>query len=198
MKNSVNLLPWKCCRMQVIRLRVLQWSIPCAIAAAAVGLLGVVEWGRYRAAEARVEQLEQDYVPVASFGEQIKKQQQRLEELSGHAARVAALENPRPTLTLLALVSQSARECQGKLHVEALSLQPSGDSAKKAGKAASQPDPGAAVVAIKGIAADNLAVARFVVALRQTKAFQRVDLKSTQEQPYGATRACSYLVECGY
>jgi hypothetical protein len=36
------------------------------------------------------------------------------------------------------------------------------------------------------------------MALRQTKAFRRVDLKSTQEQPYGAKRVCSYLVECGY
>jgi len=198
MKNSVNLLPWKCRRMQVIRLRVMQWSMPCAIAAAAVGLLGVAEWSRYRAAEARVERLEQEYVPVAAMGQEIKKQRARLDELAGDAARVGGLANPRPTLTLLGLVSQSARDCEGKLHVDSVSVQPSGESAKKAAKTASAPDSGTAVVAIKGIAADNLAVTKFVLALRQTKAFQRVDLKSTQEQPYGANRACSYLVECGY
>ena len=184
--------------MQVIRLRLLQWSMPCAIAVVAVGVFGVIQWGRDRAAEARVEQLEQDHAPVVLMSEQIKKQKARAEELSGHAARVAGLGDPRPALTLLGLVSRSARECQGRLHVNALSLQPAGHPAKKDGNASSQPNSGAAMVAIKGIAADNLAVARFVVALRQTKAFQRVDLKSTQEQPYGAKRVCSYLVECGY
>ena len=72
---------------------------------------------------------------------------------------------------------------------------------------------------------DDLAVARFVLALRQTKAFDRVELKSSQEQGTGAggratgdgggsspasrdhpadgarppaPRLRSYLVECGY
>jgi Tfp pilus assembly protein PilN len=197
MKKFVNLLPWKCRRMQIIRLRALQWSMPCAIAAAAVGLLGAAEWSRYRAAETRVEELEQNYAPVVSLGAQIKTQRTRVDELAGHAARVGQLETSRPTLTLLGLVSQSARECEGTLHVDTLSIQPAGDPAKKAAKTASDADSGT-VVAVKGIAADNLAVTRFVAALRQTKAFRRVDLKSTQEQPYGANRACSYLVECGY
>ncbi len=199
MKNSVNLLPWKCRRMQAIRLRVLQWSAPCAIAAAAVGLLGAAEWSRYRTAEARLEHLERDHAPVAAMGEQIKKQQAKVEEVSQRAARVAGLDNPRPALTLLGLVSQSARDCQGKLHVESLSVQPCGESAKKSDKAAAKPESGAtAVVAIQGIATDNLAVSQFVLALHRSKAFQRVDLKSTQEQPLGGARVCSYLIECGY
>ena len=53
-------------------------------------------------------------------------------------------------------------------------------------------------VTLQGIGVNNLAVARFVVALRETKAFDRVELKSSAETGSADSPACSYLVECSY
>jgi Tfp pilus assembly protein PilN len=57
---------------------------------------------------------------------------------------------------------------------------------------------GTTAVTLKGIGIDNLAVAQFVLALRQTKALDRVELKASVEQGTVGGAARSYLVECEY
>jgi hypothetical protein len=214
MKNHVNLLPWRCRRTQIIRLRFRQWLWPCGITAAAIAIFFVVQLSRCLAARQRLDQVEREYFPLESLTEEIAASRGRLDERSREVEIVRRMENPRPPLTLLGLVSQTARDCQGQLHVESLSLQAAreqpkttagepaktaaGERTKATAKEAAETNGDSTVVAIKGIALDNLAVARFVAALRQTKAFRRVELKSTKEQPLGACRICSWLIECGY
>jgi hypothetical protein len=53
-------------------------------------------------------------------------------------------------------------------------------------------------VTITGAALDNLAVARFVVLLRQTGAFDRVELKSSEGKAPASQHVCSYIIECAY
>jgi hypothetical protein len=135
---------------------------------------------------------------MESLAAQIAALEGRLAELSRELGVIARLESPRPPLTLLGLVSRSARDCQGRLQVDHLSLRSANEGAKTAAKPSALPDGDSLVVTIKGIAMDNPTVARFAAALQQTKAFRRVELKSTKEQPLGASRVCAYLVECGY
>jgi len=199
MKSHLNLLPWKCRKAQLIRLRLAQWCLPWAVAGGLVSAVCVARWEQWRSSRARVERLEREHGPTTALLAEIKTLRKRAEELRDRDAVLAQLETPRPALTLLGLVSRSARECEGRLRVEQLVLRSDGQAAQVAGPGPPGGGaPAAASVTIKGIAADNLAVARFVLALRQTKAFDRVELKSSQEQPAERQRTRSYQVECTY
>ncbi len=197
MRSSLNLLPWNCRRAQLIRLRLVQWSLPWLFAAAVLAGVGAVKWHHWETSLHERERLEEEYAPTERLRAEIKTLAKQLEEFELREAALAQLGNPRPALTLLGLVSRSARDCEGRLRVEQLSVNPrSGGSASKAGGDGSPA--GLASATIKGIALDNLAVARFVAALRQTKAFDHVDLKAALEQTADGRRACSYQVECAY
>jgi Tfp pilus assembly protein PilN len=199
MKDYLNLIPWKCRKAQLLRLRLRQWCLPWAIAGGLVLAAGVVKWDQWRCGRDRVERLQRACGPTDSLLAEIQALTKRVEALKAREAAVAQLEDPRPALALLGLVSRSAKQCEGRLRVELLSLQTKQDAGASAGLG-----PTAAGLArrkslvLKGIAADNLAVAQFVLALRQTKAFDRVELKSSQVQPADHRPARTYQVECLY
>lgn len=199
MKNRLNLMPWQCRKSQLMRLRLAQWFLPWAVAGGLVLAACVAKWEQWQLRRDRVQRLEREYVPTDALLTEIKAFGDRLEEFRSREAVLAQLDSPRPALTLLGLVSRSARECQGRLRVEHVSLHVEGDAAKPGNAGSSGAAPGrTTAVTIKGDATDNLAVARFVLALRETKAFDRVELKSTQEQPADRRQTRSYLVECVY
>ncbi len=209
MKRFVNLLPWKYRRRQLIRRRALQWAalwavlVPLGAAGVGAGLLQQAE------VRQQVADLEAQYAPVAELARQLAEGRKTLRQWQERRDAAAALEETRPALTLLGLVSRCARACDGRLRIEKLSLQPRQTSA--AAESPKAPPPGrpgpqaprpasgpSATVTIQGQALDNLAVAQFVAHLRETRAFERVELKSTAEQPGGPTPVRSYLVECTY
>jgi len=229
MKTSLNLLPWRCRRTQLFGLRLKQWLWPCCFSAAVVMVFLAVEASRYVAARQRLEELQRQHLPLESVDAQVAALRGKIDQQSRAIDVIRQLEGSRPPLTLLALVSQSARDCQGQLQVDNLSVHPieptkkgadaAGEQAKTAanpgsppkpvanpaspgakteGKPPAEPDVDSALVTIKGIAMDNLSVARLVATLRQTKAMRRVELKSTKDQPLGACRVCAWLIECGY
>lgn len=209
MKRFVNLLPWKHRRRQLIRRRLLQWA---AVWAVLVALgAGWVGTGLIQRAEVheRVAELEAEYAPVGELTRQLTEARKTLRQWQERRDAVAALEETRPALTLLGLVSRCAQACQGRLRIDKLSLQPhQATPAAEASKHASPGRPGAqaprapsgpsATVTIHGQALDNLAVAQFVANLRETRAFERVELKSTAEQPGGQAAVRSYQVECAF
>ena len=55
-----------------------------------------------------------------------------------------------------------------------------------------------ASLTLRGIGADNLAVAEFVVGLREAGVFERVDLKSAAESESTRSHTTVYQVECGF
>jgi Tfp pilus assembly protein PilN len=213
MKTYINLLPWVCQRNQLVALRLRQWLAIGAAVAVVLGVLCVARLQSRQAAESRLQGLKLEYTPTETLSKEITTLRARLAELSSQESTLAQLEDPRPALTLVGLISQSARKCEGRLKVETMALRSSegpqasakpGEAAKTApAPAATSPAPastagGATSVSIKGIALDNLAVAQFVVALRQTKAFERVELKASVEHASPGMPARSYLVECMY
>ena len=199
MKNYLNLMPWKCRKAQLVRLRLRQWCVPWAVAGGLLVATGLVKWDQWRSSRDRVERLQRACEPTDALKEEIRSFARRAEALKAREALLAQLEHPRPALTLLGFVSRSAKECEGRLRVESLAMRSEGGPAGAAGRGSAESGPGqVASVTVKGIAADNLAVARFVLALRQTKAFNRVELKSSQEQPADRRRTRSYQVECTY
>jgi hypothetical protein len=56
----------------------------------------------------------------------------------------------------------------------------------------------AKVLMLEGIAADNHSVAQFAAALRDTEAFQRVELRSSGRRVVQEAEGQAYSVECVY
>ena len=200
----------------MVRLRLRQWLLPWAAALGALGVLFFIQGSRYQAARARAEQLEEQCAPVDKLREEIRGLRERAGELTRRESILKPLEEPRPALTLLAMVSRSAEKCEGQLRVEKLVLRPAGEAASAAPSVPAQPGPAAgnaqaaarapvpsrpastSLVTITGAALDNLAVARFVASLRQTGAFDRVELKSSEDKAPASQHVCSYTIECAY
>jgi Tfp pilus assembly protein PilN len=198
-KTHLNLLPWKCRQAQTIRLRLRQWALPWAAALAALGLVFVVESVRYHAAKQRMEQLEEQYAPVELLRTEIAGLRDRQVELDHQKAVLSELETPHPALTLLGFVSKAARGCGGQVQVESLAMASAGGELKSSGKTGpAVPTGKLGAATIRGVAADNLAIARFVAALRQSEAFDRVELKSSEKRPTDHRPVCAFLVECSY
>lgn len=198
--THVNLVPWKCRRRQLLKRRLKQWIWPAALAATILLAGTAVAWSGYRSARAQADQLEQDYAPVERLRGENDALRTRLAELDRQLAVLRQLETPRPPLALLERVSRAAQSCEGKLRVESL-LASSAEAASSptAEKSAKAIPPGSSGTAsIKGIAQDNLAVARFVASLRQSKAFERVELKGTEKRTSDGPSVCTFVVECVY
>jgi Tfp pilus assembly protein PilN len=200
MKTHVNLIPWKVRRNQVIRRRLLQWAVVWAAAAGAMVAIGAAKANQNAAVRQTLHALEAEYAPIAALRQEIGTCRQNLEAWSRREAAAAQLEDTRPALTLLGLVGHSARQCEGRLRVDQLTVRPREElpAAEKKPAGKHQNAGPSTLVTIKGVALDNPAVSRFVAALRQTQAFDRVELKSSAEQPTGDLKTCSYLVECSY
>jgi Tfp pilus assembly protein PilN len=200
MRTHINLIPWKVRRAQVVRRRLLQWAVVWAAAAGATVGIGVAKANRNAAVRQTLDALEAEYAPIAALRQEIRTCRQSLEAWNRREAAAAQLEDTRPALTLLGMVGRSARQCEGRLRVDQLTVRPREESLVAEKKsAAKQPNTSpSTLVTIKGVALDNPAVSRFVAALRQTQAFDRVELKSSAEQSTGDLKTWSYLVECGY
>jgi Tfp pilus assembly protein PilN len=194
MKTHLNLLPWSCRQNQMVRLRAVQWAAVCGV----VSILTVTVFGlrmtRHQAAAAEVGWLQEQNAPLERVRGAIGDLRTRLANLRAQETTLARLETPRPALTLLGLVGRSVSQCDGLVRVEQLSLRSVEEDDKSGGIRAAN----TTTVTIKGLALDNLAASRFVVALRNSRSFDRVELKASIEEATSQRKACSYLVECGY
>lgn len=199
MKTHLNLLPWKYRRRQLVRQRLFQWSIPWLAAAAVCAGLVWLRYDECQAIETEVGELERQCAPLDAMQREIHAGRLRLAEIEAKETIVVNLEERRPPLTLLGLVSRAAQSCGGRLRIDQLTASAeTGKTAATTEKGKENERPRTAMrVEIKGTANDAVDAARFVAALRDSHAFDRVELKSAAEQTTGP-RACVYCVECAY
>jgi len=207
MKEFVNLLPFEYRRKQLLRRRVLQWSVVWAACAAVTLALWWAKQTRYVAALRAMETAQRSYRPVRQLAGECETMRAELDALHARGTVLKQLRDERPMLTLIGLASRSASRCQGRLVVREMLFQRDDRDAKGAPRKAkpppkepSQPETGEppkwGSVTFKGDALDNLAVAAFVVGLRDSGLFRRVELKSSLGKNSEKTKLRSYLVEC--
>jgi hypothetical protein len=207
MKTFINLLPFEYRRRELVRLRLLQWSLVWA----GCLLLIVAAWwlkqGQHRASRQAVEAAETRFRPLKQLMGQRRVMENELRKLHAKGTVLGQLRDERPLFTLIGMVSESARECRGRLVVDEMSFQhntnatstdrPQRDSGKPTDNqpAADGSGPRASVT-LRGTALDNLAVARFAAALRDSGLFGRVELKSSVGDHSAAGNLRAYLLEC--
>ena len=131
--------------------------------------------------------------------------QAALKEFNAKGTVLGQVRCDHPPLSLLGVVSQSARRCEGRLVVQHLTFERK-DKQHTEGNRPPQPgDPKRLVpdrqdswgcATILGDAMDNVAVATFVVGLRDSGLFRKVELKSCLRSPTAGREIRSYLLEC--
>ena len=179
---------------------------------------GMVAWAHL---DERLDSAREELTSTQKRCEPLTETQRRHANLVAERERIQKrldlvdrLQDPQAAFRLIGLVSQSAQACSGGIRVRDFWLSEDRTAIVQPSKQASivrqrssggvpkpvDPEPQPEVVphsrlVLQGVAADNLAVAKFVVALRESGAFETVDLKSSM----GASnrgRIRTYRIEC--
>lgn len=203
MSRTLNLLTDRFRLRMLLRRRLRQWGAVCAVVGAVS--LGWTGWRvlDVRALHAQLTDRQAVAAPLARMQGESRRIQKQLDVLNRRQSLLALLEQGKLPYQVVAVISRSTRQCEGQVQVRELLL--SRHQVEKPAAAAPSGRPTAAkpetmeriLLTLKGVAADNLAVARFVTALRESAAFEHVDLRSAAEDGHPLLPAGrSYWVEC--
>jgi Tfp pilus assembly protein PilN len=195
MKTSINLLPTSSRRQQVLRRCAIQWG-------SLVSLVLLSGWGWHwyelgedRSFKQQLEVLEREHAPTQRLLQQLVDMRVKLEQLHQQEVVAGELERQRSALTLLGVVSQTARQTDGRLRLTKLVLtnfQASvpGDSAAAAG--------GGSELLLGGISLDNPAVGELLDGLQDSGIFNRVELLVLKERQGSDLSLRDYEVQCEF
>ncbi len=209
MTTYINLLPWEYRLRKLALARIRQWSLVWGLT---VVCLAALWWQRrddHQAAVGNAQSLKQRYAAVKRLQTETLRLKTQLSDLQRQESLTSKLRNQGRGLTLVGLVSASAGRCAGRIRVQhfiyddnrpLLDAAPAATpTATTSTTAAPTADPTSArLLSLKGTAADNLAVAEFVVGLRDAGTFDRVELKSAAEGTASRSKTIAYCLECGF
>ena len=117
MKSMINLLPQSCRRQQIVRKRVVQWtSIISVVLATGWG------WHWFELREAKelsqeLESLSREHAPTQTMLKQLEGMRRQLVELQQQESVAKELDCQRNALTLLGVISDTARKTKGRLRL---------------------------------------------------------------------------------
>lgn len=204
MKPCINLLPLNYRRRRLMH-RSLWWWLPvwlvCIVAATAYWLV----FERSGPLDQQIMVAEQEVVPLNRLLRETASMRTRLKASITQGSLLGQMRNDLPPLSLLGAVSQSAALCKGRLFVERLDFQRKEQTRTTAGGSpglgspqASRPETREAwgAATLQGSAVDNVAVSIFVVGLRDSGLFRRVELKSCVRSSEGGRETRRYILEC--
>ncbi|NQT17617.1 MAG: PilN domain-containing protein [Planctomycetes bacterium] len=209
MKRSLNLLPFQNRVRELTQRRVVAWVLVWgACAAAMLGLWWLKQDG-LRTARQQREAAQSSYAPLQGILAESEKMQEELAWLEENGIISAELLDEKTVLTLIGQVGKSVSQCDGRLVVRNLlferrerpvEIEKPKANAKRQQAEPEKPEPRDtgpwAVVTLKGEAVDNVAVATFVVGLRESGLFRRVELSTAHEKRPTRKAFRSYQIDC--
>jgi Tfp pilus assembly protein PilN len=196
MKTMINILPPTYRRQQVARKRAIQWcSVVCAV------LMSGWAWHWCEQREAivlsqQLESLEREQAPTQTMLKQLVVMRQKLDDLQQQETVAQELEYQRNALTLLGVVSDTARATKGRLRVTKLELTDF-QNTRRAAAAPAGSAPGSGLV-LAGVSLDNPAVAELLDGLQDSGIFSRVELLTLKERENSAESLRDYEVRCEF
>jgi len=194
MRTAINLLPQSFRRQQVLRKRVVQW-------ASIISAMLVTGWGWHwyemregRQLTAQLETLSREHAPTQAILKQLVEMRQQLKELQQQESVAKELDCQRNALTLLALVSDSARKTKGRLRVTKFEINNFQAASSDGGNGAAK----AAGFTVNGASLDNPAVAELLDGLQKSGVFRRVELATLKEREDKDAALRDYEVRCEF
>jgi hypothetical protein len=174
----MNLVPKAFQRKLLVRRRIRQWFVPCAIALIA-SLTAVGEVGyRFRNLSLESQRLEEQLQPMNAMSRDNDQIAVRLKSLVGHESVLNEIVGVQRPISLLAVISQSAGRSNSRLQIRKLTVQQSSVDVATAQKATAVSKT-LTEITIQGVALEDGDVAAFVQSLKESQAFSAVELKST-------------------
>jgi Tfp pilus assembly protein PilN len=204
MSRHLNLLPWNVRRSALLRERLRQWCTAWGtIVVIAVGL-GCWQLQRLSSTQAelafwqvRSERARSDEALNADL-------QGKINQLKARLAKYGHFESERTGFLLISTLSQAAAVNSGKLQVQKLNFAttvvtetpPAGR--QPATNNTPAPTRKHHVMSLSGVASSNLVLSQFVSSLRDSAAFEKVELKSSQGKGEVAAGPRAYQIECRF
>ncbi len=196
MRNSINLLPALYRRQQMLRRRAIQWGT-------AILAVLVVGWGSHwfevqeqKLLAQRLDVLKRDHQPTRTKLQQLVEMRQKLESLKEQEAIAHELEYQRSALVLLGVLSESARETEGRLRITKLNLENLQSPGN--GTDTSTSESQSAHMLVSGVSLDYAAVSTLMKGLQDSKCFSHVELLTSTERETGGRAMCDYELRCEF
>ena len=196
MKTSLNLLPPMLRRQQLLRRRVVQWSMVLCLGAVLGSLAQWYVLRQHHVLERRLEVLAREHQPTRTLLNELINMREQLAELEQQELVANELEHQRQVLALLGVISHAGRETNGRLRVTQVkltdlqSVQPA-DASRPAASS-----PGSFVVS--GVSLDNPAVAELMVSLQDSGLFSHVEVVSMKQRDGGDVELRDYELRCEF
>jgi hypothetical protein len=194
MKTAINLLPSFYRRQRLVRRRAIQWSV---ILVAALGSVGAACWYRgheYRVLQRQLAAVARESGPAQTMLREIAAMRMKIEKLQQHQTIAQELEHQRQVLALLGVVSQAARQTEGRLRVvdcRVVDLQ-----ATEVEEIGGDETPHPGTVTLVGVALDSPTVAEFHDGLMRSGLFADVKLIKSNERTQLGPELFDYEVRC--
>jgi hypothetical protein len=194
-KRSLNLLPARFRRRRLVRRCAAGWAIATAAAVTPVLALVCIDLSERNSLREAVAERGRRYRPAILLDEGIRRM--TIEEPGVRAERQrlqASVGGERP-LDMIGFVGRGAGECEGRIQIRQFTVGVTHSETPAAG--AVKPADGENVeVSLRGLGADESAVAEFVNRLRDTGGFGAVELRSSSSQTTEGREAASFQIEC--
>jgi hypothetical protein len=193
MKTHLNLLPLEVQRWQIVRLRLGPWCVIWSAVALLWVTLAALDWQESQAASRKLKAIEEQLAPTRTLAETNRQLAAQIEALEKRESVALTLSNERPSLALLGMIARASQAAAGRVYVQQLQWNEAppalGDATSVAPRAG---------LRLEGVGADNLSIARFAAALRDTDVFSQVSVHASNAAGEADESGRSYAIECAF
>lgn len=195
-KQSLNLLPARFRRRRLIRRCVAGWAVATAAAATPVLAFVCIDLTQRNALREVVDERGRRFRAAILLDEGIRRM--TIEEPGVRAERQrleASVGGQRP-LDVIGLVGRGAGECKGRIQICQFTAGGAHSETRPAGADKPASEGETVEVSLRGLGADESAVAEFVNRIRDAGGFGSVELRSSSSQRTEGREAASFQIEC--
>ena len=197
MTESLNLVPLSFRRRLLFRRRLRQWCGVWLLCAIALGSAAIGEYSHVVRLRNTLMQREQQCKPLHETEQDTERVGQQLAEVRERSAFLTTLQHGDRPAQLLGFIGRFACLPKHSIHLVECNLSTTGLAVSTRSTSAPQGITGRRLL-LKGIAVDDLAVARFVSALREAELFDNVRLQSSIDAVEDSDASCRFEVTCEY
>lgn len=205
----MNLLPYAFRRRLLVRKLLGKWMLAWSVCGLAGTLVCGWAWSELRSVQAELARIEESARPLREMAGENRRVIAQIEEISGRESVLNELGGIAQPVSLLALISQSARFADERLQIQRMNVAqvvrepkttgPGGKPGPQSGKpslADAEPLRKTLELTLSGVARDDEAVSRFVSALRDQGVFETVELRSSVGVRWAHGEGRRYDVVC--
>ena len=194
MKSAINLLPAVYRRQLMLRRRVVEWTTVTCVVLLAMWVARSYKLREYHALSQRLEAVAREGRLAQAMLTEITSMREQLQQLQHQEAIAKELEQHRPLLPVLGLVSQAAEQSGGQIRVtqfKILDLQTAHTNSRRRNN-----DSQLGALTLVGVSLDGPAVAEFHEALLRSGLFADVRFIKSNERDEGNLAMYEYEIRC--